>query len=664
MILSRHLLAALMAVAAFGDTRSPPPLTHYAPASTGLYVEVNDSADLLLALSAPELWSALAELAGQPADAPDAAGWRRELERTLGMSINEVAHRLVSGSVALIGEGPLRTQDPVVICRPAREINFDALLRSVQRDAMPDSPNILKLTPTIGATASSDAMAFGDPRRADGMFRVIAKRLHGEGDADPLSLDPALQRLLGRARPGLSGFAFARLSDARPPLTTQPVAERTVVPRLPAPLRGASTALLTLHRDGRRLHLSLLGDGSGALEAPPGELLSLVQRLPDDTLAAWGGHVDYAALRSTATRIPEANLTRILISPQDPVLARLAAELRSAICIAIGAVERSGPQPPTPAAAVLLRMRDVDAASETLDVLLRTWVSLYNLLALQRGLPTLERPEPLQVAGLTAQRVDLAPVLKRFAPAGLERVELCWMAHEDAFIIATDREWLERVLQSRMGRARGLAGVLRTTDEPIAANSESIAVAQTRAIGTLGAAWLDFLEAQAPAVLSESFWRARQPRQPQLGIRVTQSAERRALVVTQVDLNGPADRLLEVGDRIVGCEGRLFAQEQPVREVRQALLDRAASRWFDVIIERGGDQFTVRLPLPFVDPIAVLRRWVAVGRVVESVVYADDAARADGPCAAITVNLQPAAVELADQLRPRPATAGAQSDQD
>jgi hypothetical protein len=105
----------------------------------------------------------------------------------------------------------------------------------------------------------------------------------------------------------------------------------------------------------------------------------------------------------------------------------------------------------------------------------------------------------------------------------------------------------------------------------------------------------------------------------------------------------PATGILEVNDEIAGVSGRPFATTQPVAEIQQAIDARPHARWVDLQVRREGvllPATRARVPLPFVDPVHVLRRAVAIGKLAQRILYYDDVPDAAGPRGFLTVELR------------------------
>jgi hypothetical protein len=166
-------------------------------------------------------------------------------------------------------------------------------------------------------------------------------------------------------------------------------------------------------------------------------------------------------------------------------------------------------------------------------------------------------------------------------------------------------------------------------------------------ISDLSDEWLAFWQRHFPAVMREEWWRSRQPMgsNVRLGIRVQPDAQRKRLLVTAVHPQRPAAGILEVGDFIIGVQAQRLTGDKPVAEVRSAMRRRPNARWVELMIERDGEELAVKVPLPFVNPVRLLERVAALGRIVGPVVYADDLSEVQRPKTYLSVELQPHAFQ-------------------
>jgi hypothetical protein len=302
---------------------------------------------------------------------------------------------------------------------------------------------------------------------------------------------------------------------------------------------------------------------------------------------------------------------------------------------------------------VLVATRDAGLVAAEVDTLIQAVASLYNLMSLQVGAQlTLPTVTTVSVDGAEVRLLDLSTLL-RAVPGGQAIAELhvCWTVDDGTLIIASHLDWLRQILAARRQQSPPLAGMLSLIQRSVADSSETVVAVQTGPIADLGQLWLDYLAKEAPAVLEEGWWRERQPdgQGARLGIQVTEVPEEKLLRVTAVEPGMPADGVLKPGDQIVGYVGfgpRRFATSQPVREIRQALGERKTARWVELLVARGGTTHVRRIPLPFVDPVQLLRRAVALGQIGQRVVYHDDAPEVTESRGFLTIELRESAESL------------------
>lgn len=649
-LLGPAAIAILLSVVSPG--RADESLARAVPADVGLFLELRQAEDLLTPLVEPQVWLTLAELAGQPAALKETEQWSQRVEQTVKMSPAEAIRALFAQRVAFVSESLRNTQDAVILCRPASPPR--ELIGRWQARPLPTTgrTSVYRLPYNVGLAAYQDLLVFGDTL-SHGLFDRIIQSLEGKA---PIALadDPDYQRLLARVPPDPDGVLFARLTPAAGASADTQAAEEPEtlpagppLPELPRLLRDSKNVLLALHREDRVLRLSAVGDANGVAQSRDGSLTDLVANLPQETLLAWAGHVDYPGLIRAAAHLAERSALRVAFQLQEPLgtMQRLTEALNSSTCLAIGTVmpeTRLVPAPPLPAAAVLITARDPAAAAEWSSLFHNT-VDVYRLLSLKAGAPPRLPPiETITLAGREVERLDLSSLVSptpEQTPLG--ELHLSWAFDGGVLIIATHSDWLRQVLEARQGRAPQLQAVLELSRPPAARQQDTIFVVQSGALADLGSLWLSYVEMTAPRVLDEGWWRNYQPGgEVRLGIQVAVDPEGHRLRVLSVMPSGPADGVLKPGDDILGCNPRRFATSQPVQEIKRGLTRRPNARWLDLLVERDRVVRVKRIPLPFVDPIEVLRRIVAIGRVVQRVVYLDDVPDAAGFRGYLTLELR------------------------
>lgn len=642
------------------------------PADTGLFVELRNSQDLLTPLLDPYLWTTLAELAGQPATPELTADWRKQVESAVKMTPEEAVRTLLSRQVAFAGLGPGRSQDGLLLCRPVVESTVDQLLARWNGRALNDGvqPVAQQLSGAIGVVAQDGAFLFGDLRPPRGMLKRARQRIANNGPS--LATNPRYTRLLGRLTEKMDGVLFARLragatsKPASAPATSQTSsapASRNAWRDWPGPLESADNVLVGMRRDGSRLHFTIVSD------APPEDTPRVerdgvrLEQLPETTLFAWRGDVDFSALRSTIDNLPQRNAIRAALSLPDQLgaLDRLSESLGRRTGFALGFLPHSHDSelPPTPVAALLVTVKNAELATEEFANVARGWVALLDLLALARGGATSSQIEDIEVApGITGQRVDLGRLAPPNVIEALGRLEFCWAIDGEALLIASHVEWLREIVAARHSDEKPFLTAANLDDRAIPTDAETVMVLQSGGLGDLASAWLDYLKVKAPQILDEKWWRRMQPSGARLGVNVEQDVAEKRLKVTTVHAGSAAAGVLQVGDYVVGCEGKRFNTTEPIREINDAIQNRAHSGWVSLAIARNGTPRLITLPIAYFYPIETLHRVTAIGRLTETVLYHDDRRDSAGPRGTLTVEMSSAPAKVV-----APATASAPASQ-
>ncbi len=659
----RTLLAATLVAALSGAALAPAAedsLARYVPADVGLYVELRKAEDLLLPLLEPQLWVTLADLTGQPARLDESALWRRRVTQTLSISPEEAVRRVFSERAALASPSWRRPGDTIVLGRAASSAR--EVVRGWPVKPLPSTgrASVYQLPNNTGLVLLDDLLIFGD-RDSKRIFPA-ALRLLEEDRGPRLAEHPTFERLLTSVPFEPDGIIYARLGEAPgAPTTTQTATDQMLVASetqpaalplrswLPGPLNESQHVLFALRRQGRLLHFSAVGDAPVVQSEPPRLTRRMITRLPRETLAAWAGGVDFERLLDGIEELPERHALRVFyeIHARAETLPSLLANVEHEVCIALGTARRAAVDdatpPPIPAVAIVMPVHDAKAAMRDVRTVVQSTVSLYKLLALKRGgstpLPVIET----HVAGdLVVEQLDLSPLLERaFGAAAADTLQLVWAADDNMLIIATHLDWLADVIAAmhekdlQIGEQafalNGLTGVAR----------DAIFLAQTKLIAELGSQWIEYLRVQTPDVLSEAWWRRYQPEgaSPRLGVQVAMENEAKRLIVQSVTRGSPADGAVQPGDAIVGVNRKRFATSQPIEEIIRGVDDRPDARWVDLLVERERIVRVRRLALPFVDPITVLQRLIAVGQLVDRVAYAELKSGEQGPRGHLLVEL-------------------------
>jgi hypothetical protein len=359
--------------------------------------------------------------------------------------------------------------------------------------------------------------------------------------------------------------------------------------------------------------------------------------------------------------LPEQNPVRHVFKLQEQldVLDRFLNSLGTDACLAVGpvfSIARSPDAPPLPAVALLVSTRDPAVSGRELRSIVEFCVGGYAVFAMTQGLPVLPPPRDLSLGDVRASFLDLSPLLKPSAREAIGQVHLCWAINDNVLIIASHLNWLREVLAACRKEGPDLARTLQLSGGKLTPGSANAIVVQSGPISDIGTLWLGYLRRTKPEVFDESWWRDRQPGggDVRLGITVTLDAPNRRLRVEEVYEGQPSHGHLDVGDFIVGCGNVRFATNDLMSEIRAAIQQRPHARWMDLLIERGGVTRKVRLPLPFIDPVRILQRLIAIGKIAQRAVYYDDQSEPAGPRGFLTVELRTSPKPLFEFSKPVP----------
>ena len=661
-------------------------LARFVPADVGLFVEVRGVEDLLARFTDPQIWSTLAEFAGQPSQPEDVAEWRARIRQTIKMEPEEAIRTLFSRGVAFVGEGLGLSQDAVVLCQPGTPVEELLKRWDATRVQPPADPPTYQLYNNIGVSIHDSRLYFGDLIPPAGLFRRMQKFVTG-GYKDSLADDAAYAKLLTRVPEKPDGLFFLRGSRSAalpmPALTpgatasaptsqpsTQP-AEASAPDAVPPPpvllfenpLRNANNILLALHRRDALLCFTAVADRREPGPASSAEPVRLIQTLPLRTLLAWQGRFEFAQAADAFLKSLEQNpISGVFQIPEQvETLRRFIAALDTDVCVALGTVfpkERLPGTPPFPALALLTGTRDPETVVREIRNVVNVGIAGYSVYAYTRGLPLLEPIREFEIGGSPAYLLDLSPLLKTDARNAIGEIQLCWMIHEQKLIIATHSDWLRQIVESRVGRSETLAPVMDAARAGGNPSSVQAVLIHSGPIGDIAAAWIEYLRRHKPEVFDENWWREHQPGggQVRLGIdaRVDVPGRRLSVVGVQADL--PAYGRLRPGDFIVGYGDRYgdkrFQSEDLIGEMTRAIRERPHARWLVLLVERDGITQRMRLPIPFIAPVQALNRVIAIGKIAQRAVYCDDSSDMEGPRGYLTIELRTGEKSLFDFSEP------------
>ena len=208
--------------------------------------------------------------------------------------------------------------------------------------------------------------------------------------------------------------------------------------------------------------------------------------------------------------------------------------------------------------------------------------------------------------------------------------EPAWTVWNRWLIVALTRRHLERILDAQYGLVPTLATVrdvraLRTHPGGRAV----VSVVQPDLATDVLNQWLTAQETGAPSLLDPTWWQGgamsgRKP--PRLGIGMKLVQEPGAVVVAKVYPRTPANGQLQLGDRIVGIDGRLLALDSPNADLRTRWAQDTDKPTRTLRVYRREDVLDVTLPGTtgharwpnvLLKPADAVREFAALGRTLE-----------------------------------------------
>jgi hypothetical protein len=486
---------------------------------------------------------------------------------------------------------------------------------------------------------SADVVAFTTSAAGTELLERIVRIMAGTDDAS------------------LGTYATFRAEVRRLPADAQgliyfgrsPAAEiRAATPSGMAPIGGAAIRRgvvgLYAHDDG--IHAELRGLLATPLPTPTaGTLLpEALAKLPADTLAAFAVPVDYRAEieRIRTGRYPQLVVYFTLldaIAGQRTLDDRLIDALGTQTVFVIGQSRRRPDAPQlyiTPMAALMI---DVNDPAPVAEMVHRSAVGLVSLLNTQRagpgGLENL-RVTTAEHGPHTVYHVGLGSFFKPFTKCVYAHtLELAWTIADGRLIVSTHREHVTQLLDAHRAGVDGQGGLLLPMVERASsgASASSQFIVQSAAAAAVVQSWIDYVNREYPDMTQPEWWQRTVLKKGEdrlaLGIGVAPiSAHPGCLRVSKVQPGRPGAGRLEVGDRIVGIDGRLLSTEDPQADFATILRARQPRKPVVLRIERADRSMDVTIPttpqaaMPGTfDPVRLLRGLTALAKQFDTGAY-------------------------------------------
>jgi len=560
------------------------------PPDVEVFVEVKSIKRLDDVVLRAQAWR-LIPLSVPGADRPRPATLPLAVAAMLNVPRQETLDAIVPCRAAFASEQWGRMEDSVVLVRLDDPTVFDDWFAAAERTSVDTRDGVTRFTARGLEVARRDQIiALHHSGHGDALFAKVYSCLRGRNPAS-LAADEDYRALTTEVPAGLIALTVFRPSPQR---------------SLQGPMAwfaGARTSLITLRELPGRIDIEArcLRDVPSAVPGLGAAVAQQVARLPEDTVFAWAGHVNWIEAHTLrpigdGRQHPWVAVLDLWFEPealQRHVLSQLAAD---AIVSAGSHVEAGVTMPQM---AIMVRLTDpavdVDA--------LQTRLNAARLPPLKPDDAVTTRSEYLGIpftelalgGGTYTSQTGTISFLANLRPA---------LAVVDGWlVVATHPAHLRHIIDAR----RGLAPVIQLQPEfrrqlwrlP---QSDTFAFAQPAMAAAWVAAWQQGDHRLAEFLRSAA---SEQPGQRRLGIAVRVRNDPGVVVIEHVYPNGPAAGVLRPGDRIVGVDGTLLSLEDTNAHLRR-LLEAAGDGEGPILrIQRESGFIDVRLKPARAEPVDV-----------------------------------------------------------
>ncbi len=570
------------------EKKPRPPLAHYVPATTGLFVSIQELGEVDDALRQTQAWRILPLLAGQSGSSLSLKDLRSTVSALLGPGAAAETSDFSSVEVALVAPSWNQIGAASWVVRPPKATSLDKWF-PVERRSRTESVGggdffLSEAGMTIGLKDGVAVLVRGAAvdREKNAVLRLLAR-----GEGKPLAEQEQFRRLGSYLPPKALAIAYYQDDE----VASEPEPGWIKVSRMRSAVAG-------LYSGEGRIDIAI----RGALHAAsPRRLLAPAAvdrlfRLPATTLVAWAGAVD----------LPKAYAAAVEHS-SDGVLGRfvaLAESLRSANAEDGVSFPAIGPHillawdqeledhSQGPEVAVLVESSEARAVAGELEQMAQTLLEFTRKL---EGEAEVGQPSELTHSnhlGVHLTHVPLAPIV-RWSSAPLARLfsggEVSWAVQGDWLMVALSRRHLQRLIDAQHNLVPALANMPDMQDlRKRRAHLGGFMVAQPDLAAEVLQGWLSKRGTQEKTWFDVDRWSqivlAEGTRANRLGIGMRTEQEPGVVVVARVYPGTPAEGKLEPEDRIVGVDGRLLDFAGPNLDLRR--------RW-STAAPPGGHSFRV-----------------------------------------------------------------------
>ncbi|MCP4247041.1 MAG: PDZ domain-containing protein [bacterium] len=606
-------------------------LAHSVPARSGVFIELLRLRTSDAQLRRANLWTAvrlvLGEQTGRSAQAFD---WRALVRRYLSMTPEAALAELFGYRAALAAPSWNRLSEAVILARLRRRDSLDAVVGPKRANLLREVGPVRVYKTVAGLWVATDGRVavFSHAGGEESLFAEVVGILGGD-DRPVLGTQDAFVEQVGALSQGYVGcLYFAESGEADTSLSR-------VLPAF------GHTAVAMYAREDRldfELQAKVDPPADGMVEERPTVDLGRLDRLPSTTLAAWATTMDLSA----ATQ-------RLLAEGGTDLAGRYLSLFRGVVGAdvfdtdIVGRLQgrqilvwdRLRGRVDVPQFAVLLESVDAPDVARTLaegvanlSMAGRDDSDGADIIRHSRHLDADIYSVPL--TGLLSPREDdtLVSLL-------MSSMEPSFAALDGWVLIATNPAQARQMIEADAGWISTLGSPkdLRSERRRLGEDAVVMAVAQPAIASAVVRSWErgDTPDSSRLAKVFGNPHRAvGRARQQMLGIGIKKDEAAGGVVVVRVQAKKPAVGKIEVGDRIVGVDGRLLALDHPVEDLRRRIATCADPARLTLRIWRGDRLMDVVVPMPHTiptvakptrDPLEALRKLQTIGRAMSYAVY-------------------------------------------
>lgn len=645
------LVVVLLAGAARAQNNAPaispqdlPPLAGFVPENVGLFVEIDGLLEIGSVLREQNIWQVIEDLL---AHEPGHTGWSEVLAASMGIESRGAMLRLFRERVALAATDWHSLSDGIIVFSLSNPRMIQSILSEPKAHRMEALGEVSLYRSHGGMWIARRGPTLAISRERTPLFEQCMALLDGR-DNKSLANDKSFRVCAADLKaPQLAWAYWSAGGEAE---------------EAPANLTGwwpaLRTGALAVRRSGNALEITLRGAPQPAESRyQPRVQLDWLSGLPQLSLAAWATAVDAREVFAAARAIePPAELAHIweLVTTnldaqqfEDDVVSKVGPR-----CMIVFSANFRKPEL-DPQLALLVE--SVDASSVVAALRANIEQVIAGLTDSADGDESGVGLSSTDYLGVPIHELHWAKrdsSVSRGTLADLVTRDMTpAMAALDKWVVlATTADQVQELIDARNALTQRLGDVVPLADKTYQ-RAGSVAIMQTALTQSMVRYWSTVLAEERVASSDQS----------RLGIQVRSEPSPGIVIVDSIDSNGPADGLLQPGDGIIGCSGKLLDMQDTLPNLRTLINTQSPEETRALRVLRGAEILEIEVtpiavPPPPAQGLAALIEQLGpvenLAGATSSVVLAVERPSPRGYRAKITVNL----AQTTRPRRPTPAT--------